>query len=216
MIEVGSYSCSLVESPLPSSKTNVSCGRLLVLLRLRDRRDELGRGAGASEAATFVTALQGSASDETVLTAILASAEYFAYAPSVPGVGGARPRTPPSSTPSRAAPRSRRLASGSAVLRSHDRRIGRDGVVTAILASTEWRSRVVSAYYTTLLGRAGSAGEVSAMVGVWSGWRAMRLAFEAGAAVYANAASPPPPFPAGPPPARLAPALRGGGAGGPR
>jgi len=49
MIEVGSYSCSLVESPLPPSKTNVSCGRLLVLLRLRDGRDERGAAAGLDD-----------------------------------------------------------------------------------------------------------------------------------------------------------------------
>jgi len=152
----------------------------------------LGRAAGASEVAAFVTALQGSATDETVLTTILASAEYFAAAPGVPGVGGGTPTNATfvqavfeqllgrAATPQEA--QFYQVMIGSS---------GRDGMVAAILASAEWRSRVVSAYYTTLLGRTGSAGEVSALVGAWGGWRATRLAFEAGTEFYANAASQP-------------------------
>jgi hypothetical protein len=47
----------------------------------------------------------------------------------------------------------------------------------------------VSGYFTSLLGRTGTAGEVSAFVSAWSGWRATRLAFEAGAEFYAHAGS---------------------------
>ncbi len=152
----------------------------------------LGRAATPSEETTFVTALQGSATDETVLTTILASAEYFADAPNVPGVGGG---TATNSTFVRAVfeqllgrvPSPQEAQFYVATIGSS----GRDGVVTAILASAELRGRVVSAYYTTLLGRTGSAGEVSAMVGAWSSWRATRRAFEAGAEFYAYAASQP-------------------------
>ena len=46
MIEVGSYCCSAVESPLPSSKTiDVCVAEAAALLRLGDRRDELGAAA---------------------------------------------------------------------------------------------------------------------------------------------------------------------------
>ena len=42
MIEVGSYCCSWVERPLPSSNTNPLLGGGLSLLGLGDRRNELG------------------------------------------------------------------------------------------------------------------------------------------------------------------------------
>ena len=48
MIEVGSYCCSFVESPLPFVEDDLLLvgGGTLALLRLRDRRDELGAAAG--------------------------------------------------------------------------------------------------------------------------------------------------------------------------
>lgn len=152
----------------------------------------LGRPPGGSEVATFVSALQGSATDEIVLTTVLASAEYFADAPSVPGVGGG---TATNATFVQAVfEQLLGRAASPMEAQLYQAMIGgsgRDGVVTAILGSAEWRTRVVSAYYTALLGRAGTAGEVNAVVGTWSGWRATRLVFEAGAEFYAYAASQP-------------------------
>jgi hypothetical protein len=149
----------------------------------------LGRAPNVQETTTFVSALQGSTTDETVLTTILAGAEYFADAPNVPGVGGGAATNATfvqavfeqllgrAATPQEAQ-----------FYQSMIGQSGRDGVVTAILASAEWRTRVVSGYFTALLGRSGTAGEVSALVSAWSGWRATRLAFEAGAEFYAHAA----------------------------
>jgi hypothetical protein len=145
----------------------------------------LGRPADAG-AAVYVSALQTGTTDEDVLTSILASAEYYTH------VGGGMPtnatfvaalyqqllgRAPSSQETSYFV----QLIAGS----------GRDAAVTAILGSTEWRTRVVSGFFTTLLGRAGTAGEVNAFVASWTGWRATRAAFEAGAEFYALAGAQP-------------------------
>ena len=48
MIAVWSYCCSSVESPLPSSNTMCCCSaHAFALLRLWNRRDELGAGGGS-------------------------------------------------------------------------------------------------------------------------------------------------------------------------
>lgn len=49
----------------------------------------------------------------------------------------------------------------------------------------------ISGFFTTLLERAGTAGEVNAFVASWAGWRATRAAFEAGAEFYAVAGAQP-------------------------
>ena len=145
----------------------------------------LGRPADAG-AAVYVTALQTGTTDEDVLTSILASAEYYTH------VGGGMPtsvtfvaalyqqllgRAPSQQETSYFI----QLIAGS----------GRDAAVTTILGSSEWSTRVVSGFFTTLLGRAGTAGEVNAFVASWTGWRATRAAFEAGAEFYALAGAQP-------------------------
>jgi hypothetical protein len=121
-----------------------------------------------------------------VLTSVLASAEYYTH------VGGGTPtnatfvaalyqqllgRAPSQQETSYFV----QLIAGS----------GRDAAVTAILGSGEWRTRVVSGFFTSLLGRAGTAGEVNAFVTSWAGWRATRAAFEASAEFYAVAGGQP-------------------------
>jgi hypothetical protein len=141
----------------------------------------LGRPADAG-AAVYVSALQTGTTDEDVLTSILASVEYYTH------VGGGMPTSATfvaalyQQLLGRAPSQQEtgyfiQLIAGS----------GRDAAVTTILGSSEWRTRVVSGFFTTLLGRAGTAGEVNAFVASWAGWRATRAAFEAGAEFYAFA-----------------------------
>jgi hypothetical protein len=65
---------------------------------------------------------------------------------------------------------------------------GRSAAVTVILGSTEWRTRVVSGYFPTLLGRQGTPGEINAFVASWVSWRATRAALEGAAEFYSHAA----------------------------
>jgi hypothetical protein len=59
--------------------------------------------------------------------------------------------------------------------------LGRDGVITFLLRSQEYRARVVEALFRTCLGREGTAEEVAAWASSPLDLRTIRQAFEAAA-----------------------------------
>ena len=126
----------------------------------------LGRAPQNGEEAGLAQAMVNGATEEQVLAVILGSQEYFNHAPSVLGVGGMASNTTfiqalyaqlLSRTPSQG-----EINAWLSVLPG----LGRAGVAAAFLGSAEYRSDVVTSFYSVVLRRTSppSASEVSLWV----------------------------------------------------
>jgi hypothetical protein len=146
----------------------------------------LGRPALNGEESGWVNALASGLAPERVLSLILGTPEYFAHAPSIPGIGGAASdatfvtalyvqllnRTP--------------SAAEVAPWVSAIPQIGHDGVAQAFLGSAEYRSNIVTSYYSTILRRPmpPTPAEVAGWVNSGLDIITIRIGFEASAEFY--------------------------------
>jgi hypothetical protein len=117
----------------------------------------LGRPADPGGLAGNVAALQGGAADEQVIAGLVGSGEYFTKN------GGANLSFLQAAYPDIL---NRMLDSSgqSTFMAQLQNGVSRTTVALELLTSTEYRTNLVSGYYTTFLGRTGSSGEVGGWV----------------------------------------------------
>jgi subtilisin-like proprotein convertase family protein len=140
----------------------------------------LGRAPQNGEEAGLAQAMVNGATEEQVLAVILGSQEYFNHAPSIPGVGGQATNTTfiqalylqlLNRTPSQG-----EINAWLTVLAG----IGRTGVATAFLGSAEYRTDVITSFYSVVLRRSSppSASEVSLWVNSGFDFLSIEIFFE--------------------------------------
>jgi subtilisin-like proprotein convertase family protein len=150
----------------------------------------LGRAQApkTSEIQFWLTAFSHGATEEQVLSSLLASAEYYNHAPTIPGVTGGTPSDSAFVQALFIQLLSRKASSSDiAFFTNLLPKIGRQQLALALLTSTEYRSDQVTIYYgPTLLGRSvpPSSQEVSGWVNSGLDLTSIRINFLASAEYF--------------------------------